>query len=129
MELLSALHGQPRLQRDTPLEPQTLAKLYDYVMHEEEPQPRAGRPDGGALVAGRGTPSRRIATPPPCVALQRRWRRDIEAHSHFDEIYQLWESDNQKGNGYPAWPRAPLLAETGGVSSSRLRVRPSRRVI
>ena len=119
MELVTALHGQPRLHRGMPHEPQMLAKLYDYVMHEEDPalprvpSARAHRPGGDALPSP--TEWRASAgpeTPPRCIALQRRWRRDIEAHTHFDEIYDLWESDNQKGNGYPAWPRAPLLADS-----------------
>ena len=72
--------------------PLDLPYSYDYVMHESEPLPRTG--DGSFHTLARGR-----ERPPSCVDLQRRWRRDIEAHTHFDEVFQLWQQDNWQGDG------------------------------
>ncbi len=79
-------------------DPMRLAKMYDYVVHEDAPvEPRTRTPAGASR----------------CATGQRRLRRAIEAHAHFDEVFALWQDHQWTGNGYPDWPVLPCSLDAG----------------
>ena len=75
-------------------DPMQLAKLYDYTIREHEPG--MGSVFDSATVALS-----------PCLTAQRRLRQAIEQHTHFDEIFLLWQEHQWLGQGYTDWPEVP----------------------
>ena len=84
-----------------PNDPIMLAKLYDYVVHEDEPEAELA----AESAAGGGAEAE--AAGPACRVEQRRLRRALEAHPHFFEFFGLWQEHHWKGNGYAGYQALP----------------------
>ena len=73
-------------------DPMAMAKMYDYVVHEDS---AADSSRGGGINH--------------CALGQRRLRHAIERHPAFDEAFALWQQHHWKGTGYSGWQQLPTL--------------------